>query len=182
MNDKKWYLLHTKLGKEKKIAEILGSRGIPSYCPLTKLIQPWRERGTILYCALFPTYVFVQLDNAGNSLVNTIPGVLGFVYWLGEPSAVPAEEIESIRNFLHDYSGIKLEKTPVDKKDRVRIIYGPLVVRKGNIFEVRNSPVSVILPSIGYVLVAQERKRQAITKSSPFDSSWTSSSKFIAAM
>jgi transcription antitermination factor NusG len=165
MDESKWFIISTKQGEEKKLADQLSNKGIKSFCPLNKLNQRWRERKHIYYRPLFAGYVFVNAVEKNIPVIKKLPGVTGLVFWLDGFAEVPAEEIAAISNFLDEYSGIKLEKTPVNKSDHVRIIYGPLVVREGEAFEVRNSPVSVTLPSLGFVLVAQERKRQPVNVS-----------------
>ena len=161
MHETNWYIIYTKPGEEKKLCDLLTSKGIPNYCPLNKSNQGWIERRHILYHPLFPCYVFVRLSTINLPIVKSLAGVINIVHWGAGYALIPDEEITAMKDFLEEYSSIKVEKTPVKKNDRVRIIYGPLVVMEGDVFEVKNSPVSVIMPSLGCVLVAQERKRVA---------------------
>ena len=42
--------------------------------------------------------------------------------------------------------------------DKVRILNGPLVLWEGNVVEVMTNTVKILLPSLGYSLVAEIRK------------------------
>ena len=161
MHETNWYIIYTRPGEEKKLSDLLTGKGIPNYCPLNKSNQGWIEPRIILYRPLFPCYVFVRLSTINLSIIKSLAGVINIVHWGADYALIPDEEIEAMKDFLEEYSSIRVEKTPVKKKDHVHVVYGPLVVLEGDVFEVRNSPVSVILPSLGCVLVAQERKRVA---------------------
>ncbi len=43
-------------------------------------------------------------------------------------------------------------------EDRVRIVNGPLMMWEGNVVEIRTTTVKIILPSLGYALVAEISK------------------------
>ena len=57
--------------------------------------------------SLFPRYLFVHLDDAGEDWapIRSTRGVLGLVRFGGRATAVPPAVIESIRNRLDAYSG-----------------------------------------------------------------------------
>jgi transcription antitermination factor NusG len=76
------------------------------------------------------------------------------VYWLGKPAVIRNNEIEAIRDFLEDHQNVQLEKTKVNPKDVVRVVRGPLIGQEGNVLEVYNQKAKVLLPSLGYCLVA----------------------------
>ena len=162
MHETNWYLVYTRQGQENKLAGILTAKSIINYCPLNKLNQRWLERGHVNYRPLFPGYVFVCLKSANIPIVKAVRGIVNFVFWLGAPAVIPDDEILAIKCFLDEYAGIRIQKIPVNPDERHRVIYGPLVIREGSEFEVRNSPVSVILPTLGYTLIAEERKRTAV--------------------
>ncbi len=42
--------------------------------------------------------------------------------------------------------------------DKVRIISGPLMMREGNVLEIKHKTVKVLLPSLGFTLVAEIEK------------------------
>ncbi|MBS1604608.1 MAG: UpxY family transcription antiterminator [Bacteroidetes bacterium] len=43
-NGLKWYALYTRPCKEKRVAELLGEKGVEHYCPLKKVQRQWSDR------------------------------------------------------------------------------------------------------------------------------------------
>ena len=103
---------------------------------------------------LFTSYVFVCITAAEQAEVRKTDGVINFVYWLGKPAIVRPNEIEAIRDFLEDHQNVKLEKAKVNPKDLVRVVRGPLMGQEGSVLEVYSQKAKVMLPSLGYCLVA----------------------------
>jgi len=81
--------------------------------------------------------------------------VVNFVYWLGKPAVIHDNEIDVIKRFLHDYENVQLEKAEVNLYDTVRVTHGPLLYMEGNVVEVKHKTVKVLLPSLGFTLVAE---------------------------
>ena len=154
--DMKWYVLYTKSRCEKKVSGLLSKRDIENYCPLNKVIRQWSDRKKVVYEPLFSSYVFVRSMVADlNKIKQTTTDIVNFVYWLGQPAIVKNEEIELIRQFMGEYTNVKLEKTIVNVNDHVRITRGPLVNNIGLITEIQNNKVRLHLPTIGYTAVAE---------------------------
>lgn len=154
----KWYALYTRSRWERKTAELLGKQGIEAYCPLNKVLRQWSDRKKIVLEPLFKSYIFVHIVDSDQRKVKEVPGVLSFVNYLGKPAQIRLEEIELIKRFLNDYQFVHLEKYDIRVNDKVVIRSGPLVFQKGNVIEVRNKIVKVVLPSLGYKMVAQVDK------------------------
>jgi transcription antitermination factor NusG len=104
---------------------------------------------------LFTSYVFVRVAEKELIPLKQTEGVINLVYWLRKPAVIRDTEIEVIRHFLDEYSGVRLEKTSVSVNDTVRIVGGPLIEREGHVIAVKNRTVKVILPSLGYSMVAE---------------------------
>ncbi|MEJ7768089.1 MAG: UpxY family transcription antiterminator [Chitinophagaceae bacterium] len=154
----KWYAVYTKPRWEKKVADLLTRKQIENYCPLNKVQRQWSDRKKIVMEPLFQSYVFVKTTLATQTAVRETAGVLNFVYWLQKPAVIRQEEIDVIRRFMNEYQSVQLEKSTVNLNDKVRIIGGPLMLREGNVLEVKNKTVKVLLPSLGYTLVAEIEK------------------------
>ncbi|OQP61085.1 antitermination protein NusG [Niastella vici] len=58
-----WYLIYTRPRHEKKVYGQLIERSINSYLPLKKTLKTWHDRKKYVDEPLFPSYVFVQLEN-----------------------------------------------------------------------------------------------------------------------
>lgn len=82
------------------------------------------------------------------------PGVLNFIYWLAEPVIITAGEIDTIRIILKEYENVRLEKTTVKKDYMGKMAETLLLLQKSEL----NSEVKIILPSLGYYLIAEFRK------------------------
>src|SRR5580692_3517216 len=78
-----WYALYTCPRHEKRVADQIKQRRISCFLPLYRSVRRWKDRRKELDLALFPGYVFVNL-NAGDRLgVLRAPGVLRFVTFQG---------------------------------------------------------------------------------------------------
>lgn len=155
---KNWYAVYTRPKWEKKVAELLSRKKIDNYCPLYKSVKQWSDRKKTVMEPLFSSYVFVNVDEINQLPVKQTDGILNFVYWLGKPAVIKNDEIDAIRNFLSENEHVKLEKIDVNINDRVKIIDGPFKLWEGDVTEIRPKSVKVLLPSLGYALVAEVPK------------------------
>jgi transcription antitermination factor NusG len=155
MNEKKWFALYTRARWEKKVSEILTRKKFENYCPINKVVRQWSDRKKIVHEPLFTSYVFVRVSEFDITSLRQIQGVVNFVYWLGKPAVVRDSEIEAIRDLLAGHVNIKLEKTPINANDKVRVLSGPLMELEGEVLSVKSRTVRVALPSLGYLMFAE---------------------------
>jgi transcription antitermination factor NusG len=155
MNEKKWFALYTRARWEKKVSEILTRRKIENYCPINKVVKQWSDRRKIVHEPLFTSYVFVRASEFDITPLRQTQGVVNLVYWLGKPAIIRDSEIETIRKFLRDHINIKLEKSPININDRIRIISGPLMEVEGQVLSINGRTAKVALPSLGYMMLAE---------------------------
>ena len=155
-----WYAVYTKPRWEKKVSELLSKKKITNYCPLNKVLRQWHDRKKIVLEPLFTSYVFVQVPESKLTEIKKTDGILSIVHWLGKPAVIRNDEIEAIQSFLIEYEHIKIEKSTVRINDTVKIIYGPLASREGNVVEVLHNHVKLMLPSLGYVMLAQVKRSE----------------------
>jgi transcription termination/antitermination protein NusG len=149
-----WYAVYTRPRWEKKVAELLTKRQIENYCPLQKVERRWSDRKKMILEPLFKSYVFVRIIPKGQVEVMQTDGVVNFITFLNKPALIRDEEIEIIKQFLRDYENIEVERTDLNVNDQVKIISGPLMEQKGSVLEVSQKTVKVLLPSLGFALVA----------------------------
>jgi transcription antitermination factor NusG len=154
----KWYAVYTKPRWEKKVAELLSRQKIENYCPLNTVIRKWSDRKKKISEPLFTSYVFVRVTEQQHLQVKKTDGIVNLVYWLSKPAVIKDREIEAIREFLNEYKNVRLEKTQVNVNDMVRILRGPLTQYEGNVMSVKSNTVKVVLPSLGYLMVAEIEK------------------------
>jgi transcription antitermination factor NusG len=155
MNEKKWFALYTRARWEKKVSEILTRRKIENYCPINKVVRQWSDRRKVVHEPLFTSYVFARVSELDVASLRQVPGVINPVYWLGKPAIIRDAEIEVVRKFLCDHINIKLERTPININDTIRIIGGPLMEFEGQVLSINNRTVNVTLPSLGYMMLAE---------------------------
>ena len=159
MNEEpKWYAIYTRQRWEKKVAHLLEKKEIECYCPLNKTVRQWSDRKKVVTEPLFTSYVFVRTIEKMHNEIKGLSGVIDFVYWLSKPAVIRNEEIDIIKCFLNEHTNVKLQKTPVDINDKVRITSGVLREYEGNVVAIKNKTVKIILPSLGYMMIAEVEK------------------------
>lgn len=154
---KNWYAVYTRPKWEKKVAELLTKKNISNYCPVRKVNKQWADRKKIVFEPLFTSYVFVYISAFEYIPTLETTGILNFVQWLRKPAIIRNDEIETIKHFLCEYKNVSIEKD-ILFHDKVRILNGPLMMLEGEVLEVKNKSVKVLLPSLGYHLIAEIEK------------------------
>jgi transcriptional antiterminator RfaH len=61
-----WYLIYTKPRHEKKVQASLTEMNINSFLPIKKKLHTWRDRKKLINEPLFPSYVFIYLNDMRN--------------------------------------------------------------------------------------------------------------------
>lgn len=157
-----WYALYTKPCWEKKVAGLMAVHAIEHYCPLQKIQRKWSDRKKIIMEPLFKSYVFVRINEKQQTEVRQVSGVVSIVQYLGKPAIIRDDEIDTIRQFLNEYRNIRLERMEFNVNDRVKVVSGPFMQMEGNVLEVKNKTVKVLLPSLGFLMVAEIEKTNLV--------------------
>jgi transcription antitermination factor NusG len=125
-----WYALYTKHQHEQAVARNLTSKGFDTFLPLYAVTRKWKDRVKLLNLPLFPCYVFLKGDVDRRLDIVSTPGVHALVSNAGQPAAIPAVEIEGIRQAVG--SGARIEPHPFLKCGAwVTVTSGPLAGIKG---------------------------------------------------
>jgi transcription antitermination factor NusG len=159
-NNINWFAVYTRPRWEKKVAGLLDEKGIENYCPLNKVTKQWSDRRKVVLEPVFKSYVFVRVSEDKKWDIKKVNGVLNFVYWLGKPACIPDKDIDTIRRFLNEFSGVQIEEQgalPVNSK--VRVKQGLLMNYHGILLEVLGSKARVRIDSMGIQLSAQFDKK-----------------------
>ena len=148
---KKWRIVLTKPGAEKRVCESLHKKHIEFYFATNFSIRQRQTKGRRIEHALFDRYIFVRVDDSELTIPRQVEGVQQFIYWLGKPAIISQNDIEIIRAFTQQYANVKLEKIPVN----------PLETGSTEIYnEECDDPIvpgkkyKATLPALGYILVA----------------------------
>jgi transcription antitermination factor NusG len=153
-----WYVVNTRPRWEKKVAQLLDVKGIENYCPLNKVVKEWSDRKKIIFEPLFKGYVFVRVEEQKKWDLKRIEGILNYVYWLGKPAKIKAEEINIIKKFLNEFSEIVVEEIGLQVNQKVRIRQGVLMNYEGILLELSGSRAFVKIESMGLQLSAHSFK------------------------
>jgi hypothetical protein len=183
MNENKnWYGVYIRQGKEKEITETLTKRKIENYCPLNRVFQSAFTRDWT-YEPLFSCRAFVKITKCEIPQVKQINGIINFLFWLGEPAVVENTEIELIKKFVSEYPEVRLEKINVQ---RTYSLANATIAGRQEIsdywFDVKNKRVKAFLPSLGYSLVAAVEKAEMEVVAPPIFPKWSSSRQKIASI
>lgn len=155
LSGRKWYAVYTRPRWEKKVNQLLGEKGVESYCPLNKVRRKWSDRYKWIEEPLFKSYVFVKVSEHERTYVRMTNGVINFVYGEGKPAVIREKEIQNIRRFLDEYENVQVKEMPSFKlHQRVKVAAGPLMDQEGEIIQIRHKLVSVAIDSLGYILIA----------------------------
>ena len=133
-----WYAAYTCSRHEKRIAQQLQDRGIEHFLPTYRSVRRWKDRKKELELALFPGYVFVRLELINRLQVLQLPGVVRFVSFNGQPTPLPEDNIEALRNGLSN--NVRAEHHPfLSVGRRVKVVCGPLCGAQGILIRRRNN-------------------------------------------
>ena len=125
-----WYAAYTHARHEKRVAQQLQERGIEHFLPVYRSVRLWKDRRKELEMVLFPGYVFARIGLAEKLRVLQLPGVVRFVSFNGQPTALPGEDLQALRNALQQ--GMRAEHHPfLTVGRRVRVMRGPLTGARG---------------------------------------------------
>ncbi len=140
-----WYAVQTRSRHEKRVAEDIEEKGIPSFLPLVTRLHKWSDRQKQVQLPLFPGYVFVRATAAASERISVLrtPGVAGFVGSSGKGTPIPEKQIEDIRLILD--CNVPFEDYPfLEVSQRVRIRGGSLDGVQGTLVA-KNSDQSLVV-------------------------------------
>jgi transcription termination/antitermination protein NusG len=125
----RWYALYTCANHEKKASKEISRRGVESFLPVYKTTRRWSDRRVQIEMPLFASYVFVHLALCDRLKVLQVPGVVRLVGFGGLPTALPDEQMDTLRAGL---DGVHAQPCPfLTVGKRVRIKRGPLAGMQG---------------------------------------------------
>jgi transcription antitermination factor NusG len=161
-----WFALRVKPQHEKPVARHLSAAGLESFLPLYRTRRAWSDRIKELELPLLAGYVFARFAFPERVHALRIPGVYHLVGFGGEPTAVPEEEIATLKRIVA--SGLPIQPWPYLRiGDWVRIVRGPLREIDGILVQVKSSWRVVVSVHLLQRSVAAEVDRLAIVPTTP---------------
>lgn len=126
----RWYAVSVRPRHEKVVTRHLEHQGLTCFLPVYRSVRRWKDRRKELDMALFPGYVFANLNPRDRSGVLRAPGVVRFVTFQGQPAAVPDSEMRALESSLS--AGLRPQPHPYLRQGtKVRVKRGPLVGAEG---------------------------------------------------
>ena len=146
-----WFVLYTQPRNEKKVVERLEKLGLTVYCPMPLQVRHWSDRKKKVLVPLLNSYVFVNLDEADRNLVFSVPGVVRYLFWLGQPAIVRDEEIKTLQNWLStDFNS--LEVTALKPGDTITLKEGAFKNQEARIKTISKNKMQLVLTSLGLLV------------------------------
>ena len=150
-----WNVLYTKSKTEKKVFERLSNLGIDVYCPCQRTLKKWSDRKKWVNEPVFKSYIFVKAPDSESQklqILNT-PGVVRFLYWLGQPAQVRQVEIDAIRSFLGEHQSV--ESVSFDVGLKLNVKQGVLKGSEGVVLYQTKNEVALRVDKLGVSLAAR---------------------------
>lgn len=133
-----WFALRVRSNYERVAALHLRDRGFEEFSPTFKTERQWSDRKKQMDQFLFPGYVFCRLNPEDRLPILTIPGAVGLVGFGKGPTAIPENEIDSVRRMVG--SGLLVGPWPfLSVGTNVLIERGPLTGLEGLLLEVKKA-------------------------------------------
>ena len=98
-----WFVIYTKPRHEKKVSEQLDRINICNFLPLVKKLRHWSDRVKYVDTPLFPSYLFVRLEDA-QAYFNSMEmnGVLSYVRSGKQIAAVSETVINNLKLLIYN--------------------------------------------------------------------------------
>ena len=153
--EKYWHILYTKPSTEKKVSLALAKKKIEYFLPLCYKQKNLNFFNKLLKEPLFSGYVFVYVDSAKLTEIQNAVNALSVLYWKGRPAVISGEDVRNIMEFVDQHNYIEVLPIGVNSELKSNINKSPLIVDQKPFSHFRNS-LNVILPSLGYILSAND--------------------------
>ena len=151
--ERRWLVAYCKSRNEKLSAERLAISGIEVYCPLQDTMRQWSDRKKKVKTPIFPSYIFVYVNEEERIKVLKDSGVSRFVFWLGKPAVIRKKEMADLKHFIEENAGVEREFI-IREGQQVRIESGPFKNQKGVVSELKGNIPKIVIEDLGITLIA----------------------------
>lgn len=146
-----WYVLITKPKSEIKVAERLTKNGFEVCCPTRVEMRQWSDRKKKVTVPLLPSMILINIEEKDRAQVFIVPGVVRYLFWLGEPAIVPEKEVEVLKEIAEQKQKvISTEKIGIGQEIDLKE-FG-LTEKKGTVKYISGNQCWVVLHKLGYVV------------------------------
>jgi transcriptional antiterminator NusG len=145
--EKKWYVVHTYSGHEKKVKRYLESaianQGLEDkitqvLVPIEEVVEMKGGKRSISDRKFLPSYILIQMELTREtmSLVTSTPGITSFVSSGVTPQPLKESEIQQVLSQMDHGKTKKAAEVPFRVGDAVKVIDGPFSDFSGVVNEV----------------------------------------------
>ena len=131
LTQKKWFVVYTNARTEKKVAKRLDALDIIHYLPLRNELRQWKDRKKWLEVALFPSYLFVYIEDCKRFNLYSIPGFLKYISFAGQTTIISNNEIENIKRICNYKGLVTITKNEIFNGDEVTVLEGYFIGMRG---------------------------------------------------
>lgn len=142
-----WLAAYTRPRHEHKVEGYFRERGWEVFWPTVCCRRQWSDRCKDVAAPLFPSYVFVCLDEAGRRRAVQAPGFLWFIRNEGGPVPVAPGELAAVERLLT--SGWRFDPLPAARLgDEVEIVAGALRGCRGKLLRKDAGTIALLVSAI----------------------------------
>jgi transcriptional antiterminator RfaH len=121
-----WYLLYTRPKQEKKVTEQLKEKQLKHYLPVQTVVRKWADRLKTVQQPLFPSYVFVYLEDLRDYFIGlNTDGVLQYVKFGGRITRVGEAIIHNLRLIIEYGREVEVSLSEFKQGQLLTISEGP---------------------------------------------------------
>lgn len=142
-----WLAAYTRPRHEHKVAEYFLHRRWQVFLPTHSSWRYWSDRRKLVRLPLFPSYVFVKLNEEERRRAVQAPGLMGWVRSAQGPARVDEDELRAIAKLLQ--SGLAFDPLPaVEIGDEVEIVAGSLRGCRGRLLRKQQGAIALLVSAI----------------------------------
>jgi transcriptional antiterminator NusG len=143
--DSHWFAIWTRSRHEKLVRDQLEKKSdVDVFLPTIGKWSRWKDRKKKIDWPLFPGYVFARFVPDARIGILKVDGVVQIISNNGMLSAIPDEEIESIRTLVD--SELAYDPVPLIKEgDMVKVVHGPLKGVVGRLIKKKGVAARLVL-------------------------------------
>jgi transcription antitermination factor NusG len=150
-----WFAIRVRSRAESTVSRFLRIRGFDTICPTFQERRQYSDRIKTLESALFPGYLFCQMNRHDRFPILSAPGVETIVGFGREPHPVDPLEIAAVQAVMR--SGLLARPHPFLRiGQRVRVASGPLASLEGILVATKNDHRLVVSVSLLQRSIAAE--------------------------
>jgi transcription antitermination factor NusG len=124
-----WLVLYVRYRHEIKVNQKLKENGLETFLPLVPVVRTWKDRKKLIHTPLFPSYIFVKVQNAKDLYkCLDVKGACCFIKVGKRYANILPDEISKIKLLLGSEEVVKIDVSSksIKKGEKRTITIGSL--------------------------------------------------------